>query len=290
MAAALPIVVFNFHSGIYVPAVDPAMIVTTVRQRAVSRLKRLFPQLFVLSNSGPCNLPLEIILMIAEYLNKRALKDTDPRFCVLSSCYIPYHYVRLVMNRHVFGPEHGLPLQTLSKRNNYTDHKYGVERSISQHARIFSDELLVLTAVSMTQLRGDLVLLRSYVEFCGGSICQHLTISQGSPDCIPIQFDELPKKGNASGPFPVYRPMYGSCNWFLTYYSINITWQGVGNGYSIGVLWRTMATRDLIEKSRSAYSPQNPPGSIRGKWNEAGGVEEITGGKWRRALRAAGLG
>lgn len=232
-------------------------------------------------------------------------KDPDRRFCFPFCGYIPYHHMRLVMNRHFYGPEHGLPLQALSERQNYQTHEYEVECSISQHARIFGDELLVLTVISMTQLRGDLVLLRSHVESFGGSVCQHLTISQRSPVCIPIQFPELAKKGNASGSFPACGPMYGSCTSCLTYYSINITWQGLEKGYSIEVLvyrglgdcrtpeswyWRTMARWDPSEKSRSAYSPHNPPGSIRDRWDEAGGVAEITDGAWRRASRAAGLG
>ncbi|EMD63833.1 hypothetical protein COCSADRAFT_358353 [Bipolaris sorokiniana ND90Pr] len=310
MAAALPIALYDLHSGIYIPPVGPARVVATVRQKTISRLKRLFPQLFALSNPGPPNLSLEIILMIAEYFDKCTLrleckKDPDRRFCFPFCGYIPYHHMRLVMNRHFYGPEHGLPLQALSERQNYQTHEYEVECSISQHARIFGDELLVLTVISMTQLRGDLVLLRSHVESFGGSVCQHLTISQRSPVCIPIQFPELAKKGNASGSFPACGPMYGSCTSCLTYYSINITWQGLEKGYSIEVLvyrglgdcrtpeswyWRTMARWDPSEKSRSAYSPHNPPGSIRDRWDEAGGVAEITDGAWRRASRAAGLG
>lgn len=373
----MAITLFDLQGGIYIPPVDPAMVVATVCQKAVSRLKRHFPQLFALSNPGPCNLPLEIILMIVEYLDKCALislaltcralhdlwkprsmplqsdekekllvlleKDIPFRYycprCVklhrwhgrwsrstipyymerlgckkridlylsfLLSCDIPYHHVRLVMNRHFYGPEHGLPLQALSKRRNYTTLKHRIKCSVSRHACIFNDELLILTALSMTQLRGDLVSLKSHVEFSGGSICEHLTFLQESPACIPIPFPELAKKGSTSGPFPACEPIYGSCTSCPTDYNITMNWQGVKKGYSIEVLvyrglgdcrtpenwyWRnTMARWDPSEQSRSAYSPHNPPGSIRDKWNEAGGVAEITDGAWRRALQVAGLG
>ena len=73
MAAALPIALYDLHSGIYIPPVGPARVVATVRQKTISRLKRLFPQLFALSNPGPPNLSLEIILMIAEYFDKCTL-------------------------------------------------------------------------------------------------------------------------------------------------------------------------------------------------------------------------
>ncbi|XP_014552107.1 hypothetical protein COCVIDRAFT_111168 [Bipolaris victoriae FI3] len=321
-AAALAITLFDLQGGIYIPPVDPAMVVATVCQKAVSRLKRHFPQLFALSNPGPCNLPLEIILMIAEYLDKCALislastipyymerleckKRIDLYLSFLLSCDIPYHHVRLVMNRHFYGPEHGLPLQALSKRRNYTTLKHRIKCSVSRHACIFNDELLILTALSMTQLRGDLVSLKSHVEFSGGSICEHLTFLQESPACIPIPFPELAKKGSTSGPFPACEPIYGSCTSCPTDYNITMNWQGVKKGYSIEVLvyrglgdcrtpenwyWRnTMARWDPSEQSRSAYSPHNPPGSIRDKWNEAGGVAEITDGAWRRALQVAGL-
>lgn len=43
MAAALLILLFVLYSRIHIPPVDPTMVVATVRQKAIGRLKRHFP-------------------------------------------------------------------------------------------------------------------------------------------------------------------------------------------------------------------------------------------------------
>jgi hypothetical protein len=225
-------------------------------------------------------------------------RSLDKHLYIPLTCHIPYYYARLVMNRHFYGSKHGLPLHVLNERAQSYSHSDGVVNSVSQHARIFNDQLLVLSVISMMHLRGESVSLRSHIDSYGHSVCEHFTLSQGCPNSVPIQLPELAKKGNAPGQFLACGPAFGSCTFCLTDYSINVVWQGARKGYNIEVIvyrglgdcrtpfnwhWRTISTRYPAAELRSAYSPDYRPGSIRDQWNEAGGIAEITDSAWRRA-------
>ncbi|KAH7390850.1 hypothetical protein DE146DRAFT_618846, partial [Phaeosphaeria sp. MPI-PUGE-AT-0046c] len=229
-------------------------------------------------------------------LCKRSL---DKHLYLPLTCHIPYYYARLVMNRHFYGSKHSLPLHVLNERARSCTHSDGVVSSATQHVRIFNDQLLVLSVISLTHLRGDSVSLRSHVDSYGHSVCEHLTLSQGCPNSVPIQLSELAEKGNEPSKFMACGPAFGSCTFCLTDYSINITWQGARKGYNIEVVvhrglgdcrtpfnwhWRTISTRDSAEELRSEHSPDYRPGSIRDQWNKAEGIAEITDGEWRRAI------
>jgi hypothetical protein len=208
-------------------------------------------------------------------------------------CHIPYYHTRLVMNRHFYGSKHGLPLHVLNRRAQSYSYQDGVVKSVSQHARIFNDQLLVLSVISMTDLRGEWVLLRSHLDSHRHTVCNHLTLSQECPNLAAIQLPELATKGTAPSQFLACGPAFGSCSFCLTDYSISILWQGARKGYNIEVLvyrglgdcrtpfnwhWRTLSTRFTAEELRSAYSPDHRPGSVRDQWNKAGGIADITDG------------
>ncbi|KAH8714856.1 hypothetical protein GQ44DRAFT_776020 [Phaeosphaeriaceae sp. PMI808] len=216
------------------------------------------------------------------------------------TCHIPYYWARLVMNRHFYGSKHGLPLHVLNERAIPSIDSDGVKNLVSQHARIFNNQLLVLSVISSTHLRGDSVLLRSHIDSYGHSVCEHLNLRQGDPDSVPMQLPELAKKGNAPGQFLACGPTFGSCTFCPTDYSINILWQGKRKGYKIEVLvyrglgdcrtpfswhWRTLSTQCWDEEPMPVYSPDHRPGSVRDQWNKASGIAEITDGAWWRAIR-----
>jgi hypothetical protein len=222
----------------------------------------------------------------------------EKRLYHLPTCSIPYYHARLVMNRHIYGSKHGLPLNILKNRAHSITHEDGGVCSVSQHARIFKDQLLVLSVITMTHLRGDSVSLRDRIDEYGWPVCEHLTLSQGYPDSIPTQLPELARKGNASRQFLTCGPAFGSCTFCLTDYTINIIWQGARKGYKIEVLvhrglgdcrtpfnwhWRTISIRYPTEQPRSAHLPDQRPGSIRDQWNKAGGAVDSTDGAWWRA-------
>lgn len=80
---------------------------------------------------------------------------------------IPYYHARLVMNRHLYGYKHGLPLRVLNEPVHTSRGLEGVESSISHHARIVKNQLLIMTVMSMVHIKGSSTSLMSYVNKWG---------------------------------------------------------------------------------------------------------------------------
>ncbi|KAF1950756.1 hypothetical protein CC80DRAFT_554111 [Byssothecium circinans] len=209
-------------------------------------------------------------------------------------CDIPYHHARLVMNRHFYGPSHGLPPHKLEKRICFTS-SGGVTDSESLRARIVDDKLLVLLVRTLYHSRGDSKTLRGYVDSRGNSACKHLTLRKGCPDFAPLQLPELAKDKTTPDHFAPCDQSFGSCTFCLTDYCIDISWRGKKKGYAIKVSsyhqlgdcrspfdwsWRTISTRLTNEEPRTAYPVEYRPGSVRDRWNRAAGIVSRTYGEW----------
>lgn len=221
-------------------------------------------------------------------------RSLDNHLFLPITCHIPYYYARLVMNRHFYGPTHGPPSHKLKERARfyYSD---GVVESVSQHARIVDDQLLVLFVKSISHSRGDSTSLRSHINSMGHSVCEHLTLAEGCPDYAPIQLPELAKDTTTPSLFLPCDQAFGSCTFCLTDYSINISWQGERKGYVVEVFiycqlgdcrspfgwsWHTMSTLQTEEEPRTAYPLDYRPGYVRDRWNKADGIASRTHGGW----------
>lgn len=215
--------------------------------------------------------------------------------CLPLTCYIPYHHARLVMNRHFYGPTHGLPLHKFEKRVWLHCRSSRVTDSESLSARIVDDKLLVLSVKTMSHSRGDSKTLRDYVDSLGHTACRHLTLDKGSPHYAPVQLPELAKDKTAPGHFAPCDQSFGSCTFCLTDYCIDISWRGRRKGYIIKVSvyrqlgdcrspfdwsWRSMATLQPVDEPRTAYPLEYRPGIIRDRWNKADGIDGRTQGEW----------
>jgi len=223
---------------------------------------------------------------IAPFYLERLLckQNSDNHFYIPITCQIPYHHARLVMNRHLYGRNHGLPLHVLNERARSSHHPDGVIDSRSQHARIFNQQLLILSTISMTHRRGDPLALRDHIDRAGHLVCKHLTLRQGYPDSYPTPLPQL-AKGTGPDAFLACSLVNGSCNSCLTDYTIDIIWQGAKKGYRIEVLvyrglgdcrtpfswhWRTASRLFRDEQPRLAYSSEYRLGGVREQWNKAG--------------------
>ena len=82
-------------------------------------------------------------------------RDPDNHLPLPTHHYIPYYHARLVMNRHLYGYKHGLPLRVLNEPVGTRRSREGVESSISHHARIVKDQLLIMTVMSMVHIKGS---------------------------------------------------------------------------------------------------------------------------------------
>jgi hypothetical protein len=213
-------------------------------------------------------------------------RSLDKHLWLPLTCHISYHHTRLVMNRHLYGSNHGLPLRVLNKQTRSSYHPNGVVTSVTQHARIFNDHLLVLSAISTTHSRGDSVSLRRHIDNLGHSLCRHVGLCRGLPERPHMQLPELAKR-TGHGQFLASGPAFGSCTLCPTDYTITVQLQGPKKGFSIEVLvyrglgdcrtpfswhWRTNTWLYPREELRSVYSPDCRPGSIREQWDEAGNI------------------
>ena len=86
---------------------------------------------------------------------------------------LPYRAARLVMNRHLYGPEHGIPLRNIEKHTRYKFPMLGVERRESLTARIIDDELFIRMEITMEHLRANTRVLRWFVDGCNTAVCLH---------------------------------------------------------------------------------------------------------------------
>jgi hypothetical protein len=219
-------------------------------------------------------------------------------------CYIPYHHARLVMNRHFYGPSHGLPLHRLEKRVCLHLPLSRVTDSESLHARIVDDKLLLLSVKTMSHPRGDSKALRNYVDSRMRPACNHLTLSKGRPNNAPVQLPELVKNKTTPARFAPCDQSFRSCAFCLTDYCIDISWRGTKKGYIIKAYvyrqlgdcrspfdwsWRTMTTLQTVEEPRTAYPLEYRPGIIRDRWNKADGIDSRTQGEWVQIPGIPGL-
>ena len=207
---------------------------------------------------------------------------------------IPYHHVRLVMNRHFYGPSHGLPLKKLEDRCSSTYHP-GIVESSSRHACIIDSKLLLHSVITLHQSRGSSKILRSFVDTWIFHACEHLTLGKGKPSYSPIQLPELVKGKDTPGRYVACDQSCGSCTLCPTDYCIDITWSGRGKGYVIKLStyhqlggcrspsdwsWRTMSEMLTAEEPRTAFPLEYGPGSIRDRWNKAEGIDSRTECEW----------
>jgi hypothetical protein len=233
---------------------------------------------------------------------RRASKSIRPRCFVDTPCKeeinyypfpthfyeIPYHYARVVMNRHLYGPEHGPSLTKLTERIRESCFCYkGLSNSVTQEARIVDDQLLILSLISWSHSKGDSKFLKDRMNFVGHSVCPHLTLGTGFVDHAPRQLPELAHDNTTSRPFTPCEQSRGSCTVCLTDYSIDITWRGEKKGFLIQVavfrqlgdcrspfdwVWHnssTMYPKQEGRMARTVNSEKYRPGCVRDRWNGA---------------------
>ena len=223
--------------------------------------------------------------------NVRCKRGSGNYMCFPVVGGIPYYYARLIMNRHLYGSAHGPPLHRLEQQAYSYRYSDGVFQSMSRHARIVDDQLLVLSVVSMHHSRGDAISLRDRVDSKGHFLCKHLGLSDFHSSYGQVQLPELSKNEAGARPFSTCDQTFGSCTVCLTDYSIEISWKMKEKGYVIDVLsyrqlgdcrspfhwsWHTMSTITTNEDRRTVRPLEYRPGCVRNRWNSADGGAKRT--------------
>lgn len=217
----------------------------------------------------------------------RQLVDLEPHF-------IAYPFARLVVNRHLYGSEHGPDLHHLNCQTERELIENGTVQHTSRNARIVESQLLIYTSMSLSHCRGDSQLLRQYLNDWRPIVCVHLYL--GRPSTLihgSVQLPELVHEEGASSIFTPCHNAQGSCVFCLTDYIIEVTWQGERTGYKISLTtyrqlgdcrspldwgWRTMADRYIGDLP--LRSTRYGTGYVRDQWNRIGEIKDMTVSKW----------
>ncbi|PVI00786.1 hypothetical protein DM02DRAFT_655157 [Periconia macrospinosa] len=222
--------------------------------------------------------------------------------CLTSRNIYSYHEMRLFMNRHFYGPDHGPPLRmpppnytTIGWSPRYFGALCKKEETFTY--RILDDRLMTFTTITYSSLRGDARALELYIDKTGPELCNHLQIGREGGRFI-LQLHELVKRSSGN-PYPGLltpcQKSFRSCYCCMTDYSIDITWVKGQASYVVSVSawrdfgnfrspwdwrWRNDAWRRSLISGRLFPTSSQGPGSVRKKWNLSNGIYDVVDGQW----------
>lgn len=136
---------------------------------------------------------------------------------------VRYSDARLVMNRQIYGPDHGLPLLKLEHQAMNTRHSYRFNNVASTQARVVDDKLLLHQVIPIDHSKGNSKKLRDHINLLGSIVCMRLSIHQTAGPWIPKQIPELVNGGSHPPFFVSCNQSFGSCPFCLTDYCIEIS-------------------------------------------------------------------
>jgi hypothetical protein len=101
------------------------------------------------------------------------------------------------MNRHLYGPTHGVSTNKFNKRAKSVGNPFGVTITVSHHASIVDDKLLVSSTMLMSNPRGDAASFRRSIDQRPRPVCAHISMRKPhSPGLAPAQLPELEASSN----------------------------------------------------------------------------------------------
>jgi hypothetical protein len=111
--------------------------------------------------------------------------------------FIRCYHARLVMNRHLYGPPHGVSTNKFNKRAKTVKDPFGVTITVSHHAFIVDDKLLVSSTMLVSHPRGDAASFRRSIDQRPRPVCAHISMRKPhSPGLAPAQLPELEASSN----------------------------------------------------------------------------------------------
>ncbi|KAK4450554.1 hypothetical protein QBC34DRAFT_297056 [Podospora aff. communis PSN243] len=168
-----------------------------------------------------------------------------------------HRHVRLALNRHLFGPPHGLPLERFQLESwSY----YSLRWHEKWSARIVQGELFVSCKRTIRWL-GDAHGLRRNLDADRYSVCSH--VHTGSHWILPIS--ELHRMVQAS-PLVQWKDAVGSCNYCLTDYDTTIEWQSRSVRRWEGAWLITSVSYHRLGDGRSPSDPVWRAATARVSW------------------------
>lgn len=157
-----------------------------------------------------------------------------------------FYYVQLVMNRHFFGPKHGIPLDALAHTAVNTE-SCGVVISRACCPRIVKSELFLAATYQFHHKKGVLELLK-FIDSHYFRICHHL--STDSLSSISMRrFPELFKDPSEGSSGNTRSDIRRCCDFCLTDYGLVILDQGEKGAKLVVNTWHQLG---------SGRTPQDP--------------------------------
>ncbi|KAL7949954.1 hypothetical protein V8C42DRAFT_309064 [Trichoderma barbatum] len=131
-----------------------------------------------------------------------------------------YTHARLALNRHLYGPEYGIPLANLCTEQ--SEHRDVMTLRCSTSAKILDDELFLQRTYALTVTGGDVAEFRRHTGSRDFKLCEHTSLfPAASPfrQSIPQLLKKPPTGGDGLVPC---REAPGSCGLCLMDYDITI--------------------------------------------------------------------
>jgi hypothetical protein len=198
------------------------------------------------------------------------------------------------MNRHLYGSTHGVSINKFNKRAKTVEDPFGVTITVSHHASIVDDKLLVSSTMIMSHPQGDAASFRRSIDERPRPVCAHIGMRKPhSPGLAPAQLPEL--EASPSSAFRRCKGAFGACPFCLTAYRIDISWQGAKKEYLIKLVtyrqlgdcrspvewsWRSRLALRTDEVHRIEFSPNYGPGFARDRSSKTEGVMCSSRGEW----------
>ncbi|RSL76196.1 hypothetical protein CEP51_010193 [Fusarium floridanum] len=229
------------------------------------------------------------------YLDFHPTRDLELdyfEFPVGEDHYLTYQAVRVIMNRHLYGPRHGIPLEAIELDTHKLCQETGTTVDMVVRPRIIDDELFLSVHYKMLHPQNDTQNLEKFISQARLRVCRHLQIGahwtrlgcwhRHPPLFLPIRIPELEKGcwplkdcGNEFG-------SVRSCQVCMTDYQVKVSRQHEGQeekGWSIEIMvWHQLGNgRDPYDEDRwfnlahtGYYGPphHSMPGIVRHRWSK----------------------
>ncbi|OIW26497.1 hypothetical protein CONLIGDRAFT_672042 [Coniochaeta ligniaria NRRL 30616] len=238
----------------------------------------------------PWHLKLDIQNWLGHSLGHR---NTMGLYYSAHSYYLIYPLARLVTNRHLYGPGHGIPIRNIEMDVRYLIRPLNIERCESWRARIVEDQLFLRTVYTVQHLAADTQTLRLFVDGWNTRVCEHLDTATNTTDRT-ANLERIPQLADLEG-----RPGFVPCDRAVTSCRIchtdietAIVWRGYRRkGWLVRIVayrslgkcrdpddMRAMIGRGLRygeESGRRRSGRQGIQPFLRDRWIESEGGEEV---------------
>ncbi|KAK2772925.1 hypothetical protein CKAH01_13714 [Colletotrichum kahawae] len=205
---------------------------------------------------------------------------------------ITYQHIRLVMNHHLYGDSHGLPVHTLSESRHWQCGATGVDFQYSRQARIINNNLFLITNQTMHHPTNDTIQFEKYLRVDGGRICYHRNIWD-----TPRYYSSISQLTGSSKLHDKHPPLISlpkflmdaqcgrilSCPVCLTDAQVSIKWSNKFKRWSVEMVawrqfgdcrspfdlqWESMTIPGSEGPTEELRAQEHPPGIVRYRWSK----------------------